>query len=317
LPSTSDARLLNIKGAHAKSCKWLETKGEYLDWLNPAKFPEHHGFLWIKGKAGSGKSTLMKYALPRAKTKVKDKIILSFFFNARGDTLEKSTAGMYRSLLLQLLNNVPGLETVFDSLRLTAWPQEGQIQWTIQLLEHIFRQAIQSLGQLQAVCFIDALDECNEDEIRNMVSFFEHVGELAVASGLKIWVCFSSRHYPHITISSGLQLVLEGQEGHEQDIASYVDSKLKIGNSKVAEDIKVDLRTKASGVFMWVALVVDILNKEFDRGRIHALRKRLREIPADLHDLFRDILTRDTRDRDKLILCIQWILFAKRPLRQE
>lgn len=52
-------------------------------------------------------------------------------------------------------------------------------------------------------------------------------------------------------------------------------------------------------------------------GRIHALRKRLRELPARLHDLFRDILTRDARDKDELILCIQCVLFAKRPLRPE
>lgn len=68
---------------------------------------------------------------------------------------------------------------------------------------------------------------------------------------------------------------------------------------------------------MWVVLVVDILNKELDRGRIHDLCKRLREIPAGLHDLFRDILTQDARDRDELILCIQWVLFTERPLRPE
>jgi hypothetical protein len=69
--------------------------------------------------------------------------------------------------------------------------------------------------------------------------------------------------------------------------------------------------------FMWVVLVVEILNKEHDRGRMHALRRRLREIPGDLHELFRDILTRDGRNRDELLLCVQWILFSTTPLRPE
>lgn len=128
---------------------------------------------------------------------------------------------------------------------------------------------------------------------------------------------FSSRHYPHISLASGLELILEGLEGHSQDLANYIDTELKIGHSNVAEELKAELQAKSSGIFMWVVLVVGILNKEFDRGRIHALRTRLRDIPPDLHDLFRDILTRDTRDRNELILSIQWVLFAKSPLKPE
>ncbi len=33
--------------------------------------------------------------------------------------------------------------------------------------------------------------------------------------------------------------------------------------------------------------------------------------------MFRDILTRDSHNRDGLILCIQWVLFAKQPLSPE
>ena len=105
-----DARQLTIKNAHAKTCRWLLQKSEYGDWLDPNKLGEHHGFLWIKGKPGTGKSTLMKFVLANARKKMKDMIVISFFFNARGDELEKSTIGMYRSLLLQLLERLPALQ---------------------------------------------------------------------------------------------------------------------------------------------------------------------------------------------------------------
>ncbi|KAB2568639.1 Ankyrin repeat domain-containing protein 50 [Lasiodiplodia theobromae] len=181
------------------------------------------------------------------------------------------------------------------------------------LLEHV----IQSLGESPVVCFIDALDECEEAQIRDMISFFELVGELTSSSGINFQVCFSSRHYPHITIRKGLDLVLEGQEGHTQDIANYLETELKIGKSKVAQQIRGEIQEKASGVFMWVVLVVEILNKEHDRGRMHALRRRLQEIPSELHELFREILTRDSHNRDELVLCIQWVLFARQPLSPE
>jgi hypothetical protein len=61
--------------------------------------------------------------------------------------------------------------------------------------------------------------------------------------------------------------------------------------------------------------VVDILNKEHDEGRTtRRLQQKLKDIPSDLHELFRDILTRDCRNRDELLLYIQWLLFARQPL---
>ena len=39
--------------------------------------------------------------------------------------------------------------------------------------------------------------------------------------------------------------------------------------------------------------------------------------PPKLSDLFADILRRDTANMDELLFCLQWILFAKRPLKRE
>jgi ankyrin repeat protein len=312
-----DARQMTIKTAHAKTCRWLLRSEQYLNWLDTTKVGEHHGFLWIKGKAGTGKSTLMKFALVNARKTMKDHIVLSFFFNARGEDTEKSTVGTYRSLLLQLLERLPALQSVFDSLRLSTSSFSADHQWNVESLKTLLEQAIQSLGDSSVVCLIDALDECEEEQVRDMIQFFEYIGDLAVSNGIRFQVCFSSRHYPHITIRNGLELVLEGQEGHSQDITNYVETELKIGKSKIAQQIRVELQEKASGIFMWVVLVVGILNKGSDQGKILTLRQKLQEIPSDLHELFRDILTRDSHDRDELVLCIQWVLFAKKPLSPE
>jgi ankyrin repeat protein len=312
-----DARQMTIKNAHVKTCRWLLAKPEYIDWLDTTKQGEHHGFLWIKGKPGTGKSTLMKFALANARKKMKDRIIISFFFNARGEDIEKSTIGTYQSLLLQLLEQVPTLQCGVDLVGFSSSSIRPNQQWGIESLKLLLEQAIQSLGHSSIVCFIDALDECEEEQVRDMIQFFERVCERSASAGISFQVCFSSRHYPHITIRKGLSLVLEGQEGHSQDIANYLESELTIGKSKIAQQIRSELQEKAAGVFMWVVLVVGILNKEHDRGRIHTLRRRLQEIPGDLHKLFQEILTRDSYNRGELLLCIQWVLFAKQPLTPE
>jgi hypothetical protein len=312
-----DARHRTINQAHDETCKWLLLNGQYRDWIDVAKFLEHHGFLWIRGKPGAGKSTLMKFALVEAQKTMKETIIISFFFNARGANLEKSTLGMYRSLFLQLLRKLPEDEDSLEFLDVLGDELGVDYQWSVQTLQVMLEQALQSLKRIPVVCFIDALDECEEQQIRDMVAFFENLGKLSVSTGVRLKVCFASRHYPNITIQTTLSLVLEGQEGHAQDITNYVQSRLKIGESKIAKNIRNDIQKRAAGVFMWVVLVVDILKREYDRGRVHTLRKRLDELPTNLHELFHDILTRDSHDQNQLILCIQWVLFAKEPLSPE
>jgi ankyrin repeat protein len=309
-----DARHMTIKNAHARTCKWFLECPEYLQWLDHTKLDKHHGFLWIKGNPGTGKSTLLKFAVQaHARQKGTRQEVISFFFNARGESLERSTVGAYRSILFQLLEKFPELLVVFDSLGLSTSRISPEYDWSIGALETLLEQV---LGMLQrpTVCFIDALDECDEEQIREMIALFERIGKLVASSKIQFQICFSSRHYPHITIEKGINLILEGQEGHDQDITNYIRDKLRIGKSQLAQQIYIELHKKASGIFMWVVLVVGILNKDFDRGRMHALRQRLQDIPGDLHKLFRDILTRNSDNKKGLLLCIQWVLFAAKPL---
>ncbi|KAK1974931.1 hypothetical protein LZ30DRAFT_775020 [Colletotrichum cereale] len=188
---------------------------------------------------------------------------------------------------------------------------------TIEILGDLFRNAVLALGHRRLTCFVDALDECDEQQVREMVAYFEDLGEQATADNIKLKVCFSSRHYPQINVRKGIQLILENQNGHEQDLEKYVRSRLTRGPSSYIDKIRTQILEKADGVFMWVVLVVDVLNKEIDRGRLFIVDKRLREMPSQLSELFKDILRRDNDNMEDLLLCIQWILFAKRPLNRK
>ncbi|KAH8670660.1 hypothetical protein BGZ61DRAFT_483008 [Ilyonectria robusta] len=313
-----DARHANIKAAYAKTCRWFLKNPDYVDWLDPAKLSQHHGFLWINGKPGAGKSTLMKFVYTHAKKKAAgNAATLAFFFNARGDDLEKSIVGMHRSLLLQLLEKLPDLQEVLDDSDYSPGNRSGHRTWEVEELQGLFSQAVEKLGQRRVTCFIDALDECDESQVVAMVGFFEDLAEHAVQNQSKLYICFSSRHYPYVDIRTGRRLTLEDQTGHVQDLDRYVQSNLRAGVGKQDDEVRAGVLQKAAGVFMWVVLVVDILNKEFRRGRIFAVRKRLQEIPAKLSELFKDMLQRDQVNLDDFLLCIQWILYAKRPLKRE
>lgn len=101
------SRLLNIKPVCRKTNSWLFSKPEYNECIERKAF-KIHNILWIKGKPGSGKSTIMKEALRRTKRKLPGALIVSYFSNARAaDRLEKTPLGMYRSLCHQMLKGVP------------------------------------------------------------------------------------------------------------------------------------------------------------------------------------------------------------------
>lgn len=257
---------------------------------------------------------MMKFLFSRAKRNMKDSLVLSFFFNARGETLEKTTSGLYRALLLQLLEKAP---QAWEALE-----EDDQIDATLNLVEHsgwpdevlrqLFIRCLEKLEGRRVVCYVDALDECPEDDVRAMVSFFEEIGDTDPMAEFR--VCFSSRHYPEISIRTGLQLTLEAEAEHTNDIRLYINANLKIGNSPQVEDVRAEILRKASGIFLWVHLVIPVLNKEYDTGRIKALKIRLARIPAGLHDLFVDMLTRDQRNLRSLRVSIEILLHAARPL---
>ncbi|KAH7230935.1 hypothetical protein BKA59DRAFT_409318 [Fusarium tricinctum] len=215
---------------------------------------------------------------------------------------------MYRSLLLQLLEGFPDLQKILDKPDLI--PRNQVTCPSLNILKDLFRSAISALGERALTCFVDTLDECDEQQVRDMVEFFEEVAEQCVEYNVRFQVCFSSRHYPYIDIKSGIRLTLEGQDGHNEDLRHYISKHLRIQDPALIDELKQMILEKATGIFLWVALVVDILNKENRRRRI-ALQSRLQAVLSKLSELFKDILTRDQENIEDLLLSIMWILLVK------
>ncbi|KAI3011329.1 hypothetical protein CBS147352_1920 [Aspergillus niger] len=313
-------RLDEITDPHDTTCAWVLERPEFKTWMSGEDLKRHGGFFWIKGKPGAGKSTLMKYLLPKAKQFGKDTVISSFFFHAQGVDLERSTVGMYRSLLHQLLSStaIPSsAKQPYFNFAAKMLSQDDGITWTIRDLKHQLLSIIRSLTNHYVFVFIDALDECDQDEMGDMIPFLEHLGHSANACGVHLRICLASRHYPQLSIERGIELVLEYQQEHQGDMRKYVETKLRGGKSKMIQEIREEICARAAGVFLWVTLVVRSLNDAFAKGKLHAVRQRLDEIPDGLDELFTDMLTRDTNDISDLIFRLQFILFAHRPLSRD
>lgn len=118
------------------------------------------------------------------------------------------------------------------------------------------------------MCFIDALDECNEQQIRNMVTLFKELEESAIESETQLYICFASRHYPEVRIKKGLSLTLENEDGHSKDLKKFINRQLEARNEEDDKRIRRRIQEKSNRVFIWAVLVINILNQEYRRGRI-------------------------------------------------
>ncbi|ROV96343.1 hypothetical protein VPNG_09078 [Cytospora leucostoma] len=280
-----DARLLSLKVALNSTCRWLLEKPQYRDWLNPQSMNDHHGSLWIKGKPGAGKSILMKFLdndARRMATANCGTVVLSlFFFNARGEQLERTTLGLYRSLLGSYLRNLEEFQVVLDVFDTNAQRFIQRSGWQIELLKQTLANALEYFrGDRELRLFIDVLDECSDDDVADMVSFFEDVGERAAERNINLRICFSSRYYPTIFVSKGIEIKIDEEEDHSLDIVRYIKSQLRLGTqgkSKRAEDSSTQILEESAGIFLWVALVISMLNKACAGGKIDRFQRCLNE----------------------------------------
>jgi Cdc6-like AAA superfamily ATPase len=210
-----------VLDARADSCTWILRHKEYKKWI-----ADDHGLLWIQGKPGSGKSTLMKRIFQMFNEDgVRGRIHLAFFFHRRGTQLQQTPIGMFRTMLHQLLSQVPSASADFQRLYEETRKFYGDIgkdwEWREQELRRVFKSSLISAVKTHPIIiFVDALDEAGEDAAKDIVSYLHEVNELLLNSEHAARICFSCRHFPIIRTSDGVQICAD-DENHE-DISTYV-----------------------------------------------------------------------------------------------
>ncbi|KAK1999116.1 hypothetical protein LX36DRAFT_633060 [Colletotrichum falcatum] len=307
-----DGRRNGIDAADDGTCQWLLSHETLTAWTR-----QHRGLVWIKGKPGSGKSTLMKYALEKVPPLYGTQpLVLSFFFHGRGHELQRSLLGLFRSLLHQLLNHVPGalsdLIDTFDHNQKTIGEVGVKWQWYIPMLQGFFRSALSNiLKQRPVLVFIDALDECGEEPAVELIDFLKLILSDLSSEGSQFSICFSCRHYPIIELDGGSTIHIDQENG--RDIDAYVRTRLP---SEQDSDIQSLLSRRARGVFMWAHLVVNrVLHMKRNGKSTVKIMSEINRVSQKLDDLYYELLQGlDPEDRPGALRLAQWVCFSIRPL---
>ena len=300
--ATLYARYQAISEAHIKTFDWVfhETIGGDQRWNSFSHWlRKENGFYWVNGKAGSGKSTLMRYIYddPRTIAMLKEwateaPIVTGHFFWISGNVDQSSQGGLLQSLLYDILSQRRDLIPIVWSEKEKHSCRKGTI-WPIRILKQAFRSLVKSCGNM--CMFIDGLDEHSGDPMETL-EFFEEITTL----NPNIKVCLSSR--PWVVFEEAFKNVpkLKLQDLTYSDIQHYVDEKLmndlRMRDLYRREPIQAptlahEIVTKADGVFLWVMLVVrSLLNGLTNKDEIRDLQERLSRIPPEINDLYNYML---------------------------
>ena len=321
-------RRQDTQRAHANTCGWVTCHPSYTTWLE-----EGSGILWIKGKPGSGKSTLMEFLLRdfEKQAAYQESIQLSFFLHGRGTILQKSRLGMYRSLLHQLLRSAPTAQAEFRQAFQERSRSEGdpgkEWDWHINELRAFFITAVEHVAEIRPVnIFVDALDEAsdgNDDRKTGhyILSDFHELNDLLYSKKLRSTICFSCRHQPVIADNQARVICVERE--NQADISVYVRDELhkwlSVGEAEqqYLEELGDTIARRAQRVFQWATLVVHLAIRDHNDGRSRIeITQRLEEVPEELDDVYEHILRKviDKKDHPDTLRLMSLVYLAERPL---
>ncbi|KAI0402620.1 hypothetical protein F4802DRAFT_345499 [Xylaria palmicola] len=327
-------RLDEIPQSYGDTFEWMfdpELKNE--DFSNFCKWlgQPDSGLYWVKGREGSGKSTLMKFIWQSLKTReylkpwqgTSELSTAAFSLWKVGSSLAKSQAGLLRSLLHTLLSQKPDL----ISLALSHYwsllyremddaakePRRLNPPLVSDLVIALKRLINARGGSLKIFLLVDGLDEY-EGDINAIVQLCKDI-----ASSSNVKIVFSSRETGYDIFirafagSPRLQLERMNRKDIEKFVKGCLDSA---ETSSISEDDRDKLARgvaeRSRGLFIWASLVVPSLLEGLVEGNpLRLLRQRLNMRPIGLRrlydEIFRKIPTEQKQYVSKMLqILLEW-----------
>jgi hypothetical protein len=283
--------LSNVPGEHTRWSKFSH-------WLCG-----NEGMYWITGKPGSGKSTLMKYLYNEEQTlKFLHEwagdyplVTAGFFFWNSGTAMQMSKMGLGQALLHESINGQADLVPALFPDRWRSYELFGGDvhPWSWGELSQALEILISDTSKRYCF-FIDGLDEF-DGECSELANF-----TLEMSARPNVKLCVASR--PWLVFEDAFQRrpSLRLEDLTANDIQLFTSEKLR-GSSMFsylerlqpdeAKSLIAEVTGKASGVFLWVRLVIaSLLEGLRDGDTIADLHGRLLLLPSDLEQLFLKIL---------------------------
>jgi len=302
LPCVKNA-IFNSNSIESPSFCHPKTRVQVLENIHRWIHGDNRHIFWLKGLAGSGKSTIARTIAQdcsNSQTGCESLWVATFFFSDK----VRSADQLVTSIAHQLMTHPPFGEILGETL----WRDSGALgillpdQWMRMIWDPLSKMETKLLT---LVIVIDALDECEEQE--KLTQFLRRVEENSQAGQVRLRLLVTSRmtvldYFTRQTSSCALQDI----PVHE-DIRIFLNNTLK--KETVACDKQIDdLVRMSGGLFLWA----ETARRYITKGPKHTLMKRdrLEEILAGhkdsetikaLDSIYSTVLESPLRDSEKTI----------------
>ncbi|KAH8430992.1 uncharacterized protein LDX57_008653 [Aspergillus melleus] len=302
------------------SFRWILDTAEFQNWHTNSQSQ----LLWIKGDPGKGKTMLMIGIIRELSRQVDSQPSqsMAYFLCQATDPRLNNATSILRSLIYLLVRQQPHLITHLRE-RYDTDPKLFDNGDTFYSLSVIFDNMVQSSTRATIFLLIDGLDEC-ELGLPELLRFITATTKSTSTVQVK-WVV-SSRNRDDIEQAlefddSKDKLSLELNAHHISDaVASYINyraSQLTVlqRDKVLLEQVKGQLLQRSDGTFLWVALVVQEMQKCQRSAAVVELLERTPRGLIPLYDrMLQQILRFDGLDRDLCILVLSIVTLVYRPL---
>jgi hypothetical protein len=270
----------------------------YMSWLESGD-----GLYWVTGKAGSGKSTLIKHICNDDQTAMalgrwangRKVLTASHYFWYLGSPMEKSYSGLVRSILYKILGDFPDLINLVCPSRWSGALRGRDVRsmpWSDadlrDCLESLVTRDLKVEDKTPCFCFfVDGLDEYDGDkEVVNFLVRLASTGRTKICASSRPWNRFEAA----FKTSKEQGKYLELHHHTRNDIARVVYGELSAAMTNVDRNdsdwtsLIQEVIDRAEGVFLWVTLVLkkELLPCLESREDLEFLRARLDAVPSGM-----------------------------------
>lgn len=228
-------------------------------------------------------------------------MVSRFFFWKPGSELQKSLAGLYRSLLYDILQSHPGLiqhafPEFWEEIKNSPWQTQTKFNIPTDVaksaIERIIFNSTTCASEIYFCFFIDGLDEYEQSHSRDHVYLVRLLNGWIRESQGRVKLIVSSRDYNVFLNGFSASYRLQLHDLTWFDMKRYVrDSLAHLADSDLEEYFSKRIPKKADGIFLWTVLVVNEIRKAAEDELPHEQICRLLDsLPSGLESLFRYIL---------------------------